>query len=810
MRVIGVTMVLVAFFVGCKADQAGTGSNPSRSRGDASADAPDPGIPVKPNTIPDDGVCDPARKKGLGAACDCAEECGSGFCADGICCNTACTGACVSCALPTQKGECGPVGSGVADPHGVCKSESAESCGMNGKCNGAGACAKATPGSVCRAASCQGGALTPASTCDGNGTCVVGSPINCAPSMCKGDACMLVCQSDADCVAPNTCVNGSCGMRGLGQACSTGTQCKSGFCADGVCCESDCQGRCSYCALPSALGRCVPIAADVPDPRAAAGVSDPNRVCTDQGAASCGTNGRCDGQGGCQRYPNGTTCREQTCNPATNEWTADGVCLGGACAVPEARPCSPFTCSGNRCGSACGSNSECAAPNVCAGGSCGQQPIGSLCAHDADCSSNFCAQGICCNTRCDGVCQSCSVPGMRGTCSAVPNGALDPTGTCRDQGAQSCGNDGACNGAGGCRKYAGGTICASQTCVNGTKTLVSTCDGAGTCVPGASFACAPYTCAADGANCNGACVGEGPSTMCQAPTKCMSGKCGQAAKGQTCLDNSDCQSGLSCAGGVCCDRACGGSCESCTVAGSVGTCTAIGCQPGSTQTCGMNGTQACTNACQWGQCTGQTCVGPATQACGNCGTQTRACNNGVWSKWSTCMNEGMCAPGSMKKCGTGGMQTCSPACQWGTCGGQTCTGPMTQACGNCGTQSRTCNNGTWSDWGACMNEGMCAPGANQACGTGGMQTCTSACQWAACAGQTCTGPMTQACGNCGTQSRTCSNGAWSPWGACMNEGACMPGATQACGMGGTQTCNPSCQWDTCGGEPAGADAGTDM
>ena len=801
------TTVLAVVLAGCTTNPAWTGGG-GRNVGDGgAADAPDPGVPVKPNAIPDDGICDPNRKKGLGGACDCPDECASGFCADGVCCNTACTGGCVSCALPTQKGECGPVGNGVSDPHGVCRQDSPDSCGMDGKCNGAGACTKAAPGSVCRPASCQDGALTPASTCDGNGTCVVGSPISCAPSTCQANACKLQCQSDADCAAPNTCVNGSCGMRGLGQVCTASSQCKSGFCADGVCCESDCAGLCRFCALPSSLGRCVLVGANVPDPRTAIGVADPARSCRDQGAGSCATNGRCDGQGACDRYPNGTTCREQTCNPATNEWTADGVCLNGACAVPDSRPCTPFNCTGNRCGSSCAANNECSDQNVCVAGSCGKQAIGSLCAHDGDCASNFCAQGICCNSRCDGSCQACNVPGMLGTCSAVPDGWQDPTGTCKDQGAASCGNDGACNGAGACRKYGAGIICAPQRCSGDVKTLPSTCDGGGNCVAGASAACAPFTCASDGANCNTACVGEGPSPMCQAPTKCMGGKCGQASRGQSCLDNSDCQSGLSCAGGVCCDRPCGGTCESCTLPGTVGTCSATGCQPGAAQSCGTGGTQTCTSACLWGECMGQTCSGPSTQACGMCGSQSRTCNNGVWSNWSPCSGEGACAPGSMQACGTGGNQVCTPACQWASCGGQSCTGPMTQPCGMCGNQSRTCNNGVWSEFGACMNQGTCAPNATQPCGSGGTQTCTASCTWGGCTGQTCSGPMTQACGMCGTQSRTCNNGVWSEFGACMNEGACAPNATQPCGMGGTQTCTATCTWGTCMGETTNTDAG---
>ncbi len=90
-------------------------------------------------------------------------------------------------------------------------------------------------------------------------------------------------------------------------------------------------------------------------------------------------------------------------------------------------------------------------------------------------------------------------------------------------------------------------------------------------------------------------------------------------------------------------------------------------------------------------------------------------------------------------CGTGGTQTCGATCQWGTCTGGSCTGPTTQPCGKCGTQARTCTDGTWSDWGACSGEGVCSFGAIQACGTGGTQGCDASCSWSTCyQGVTCT------------------------------------------------------------------------
>ena len=66
--------------------------------------------------------------------------------------------------------------------------------------------------------------------------------------------------------------------------------------------------------------------------------------------------------------------------------------------------------------------------------------------------------------------------------------------------------------------------------------------------------------------------------------------------------------------------------------------------------------------------------------------------------------------------------------------------------------------------------------------------------------KSCAGSSSQACGPCkgGTQTRTCSSGVWSSWSSCKGAG-CTPKSTQACGTGGTQTCDSKCQWGSCTG-----------
>jgi hypothetical protein len=230
------------------------------------------------------------------------------------------------------------------------------------------------------------------------------------------------------------------------------------------------------------------------------------------------------------------------------------------------------------------------------------------------------------------------------------------------------------------------------------------------------------------------------------------------------------------------------------------------CTPNASESCGADGMRVCLSTCDWGECTGQTCAGMAVEACGNCGTRRRTCANGEWSEWGQCENSGQCAPGTTQACGVDGTQACMGNCQWGVCGMQSCDGAPSQACGNCGTQTRGCDEATqqWSAFGACAQEGPCEANQTRACGLRGMQTCGGNCQWdAACAGQVCEGPASQPCGMCGIQSRVCDSttGVWSGWSACSNEGACVPGSTQACGVGGKQTCLASCMWnDECTGQ----------
>lgn len=366
----------------------------------------------------------------------------------------------------------------------------------------------------------------------------------------------------------------------------------------------------------------------------------------------------------------------------------------------------------------------------------------------------------------------------------------------------------------GCSSSEGlGNLLAGQACdafsMRSDPSCVCCSNQGGHCISGES-PCAPEesspTCGnrcPSGLSCvsvNGKAV-CGQKSECAGPTQQACGDCGAQTRTcdggewsawSKCQDEGECSAGSSeqCTGGT---RTCSSSC-------TWGACEQCACSPGDTQAC-KGGEQQCNGNCQWAACVQYACqAGDAQERdCGNCGKQTLTClANHTWSA-GQCQNEGECSAGDFQSCGGASYHECSDACSWGACAAVACT-PGTsdsQSCGNCGTKTRECVKGQWGAFGACKTAGVCAPQDSQACGNGGTQTCNNSCQWNACSGQKCEGSPVELCGNCGFHSRTCSNGAWSAYGACNGERNCLPGDTQACGAGMSQTCGLDCYWGAC-------------
>jgi hypothetical protein len=414
----------------------------------------------------------------VGAPCLSADECPIGFCADGVCCDSACGETCRACNVAGYIGLCTMVPDGQ-DPRNVCAAEDAATCGLDGSCNGAGFCRKYLAGTVCRAPTCAteiDRAL--AGTCDGGGECLTGETRSCAPFVCANGACRTTCDVATDCAPGASCSFRSCGPKALGTACSAGTECASKNCIDGVCCDvAECAGPCKACNVAGSAGLCRSIKAGEAAKAPGCPIDDPT---------TCGRTGNCDGAGGCQRYPLGAPCGAQTCSGSTEH--APPTCNGGGmCLSSRTRSCGNYRCQGTACATRCASSADCANSTYCGSGTCRtKKSSGSACAEAVECSSgncidgiccaracsatqycrggftcqskealgdscwdnheclsNFCVDGVCCASACTETCKRCDFGFPLGTCVNTPAGQRD------QNAAVPCTT--MCNGSGACR-----------------------------------------------------------------------------------------------------------------------------------------------------------------------------------------------------------------------------------------------------------------------------------------------------------------------------------------------------------------------
>jgi Concanavalin A-like lectin/glucanases superfamily len=298
-------------------------------------------------------------------------------------------------------------------------------------------------------------------------------------------------------------------LRPRGGSCTSSNQCQTGSCVDGFCCDTACTGACTTCKLPGSEGRCVPVPEGM----------DIDNECPDDGVGTCRRDGMCDGNGACRKYPAGTECMPGMCSGTTE--SAARMCDGNGTCLPGTSQACPTNCSGGACNRTCSDANPCQAGFFCdATGMCKLKvPLGMSCTASAECSTGVCADGVCCRSECNQLCYSCNLPGLAGTCTPVPGGQ-DPKGECPAQTPNTCGNAGACNGAGACRVHPAGTPCGAQTCTGSTETSARTCNGAGACLEGTVTNCSPFRCG---------------GTMCR----------------QTCTNTNQCDLGFTCMGGQC-------------------------------------------------------------------------------------------------------------------------------------------------------------------------------------------------------------------------------------------------------------------
>ncbi|HRI69801.1 MAG TPA: hypothetical protein PK156_36480, partial [Polyangium sp.] len=558
-----------------------------------------------------------------------------------------------------------------------------------------------------------------------------------------------------------------------GTPCTTGTQCPTGYCVDGFCCDQKCDNKCMACSAAKkgsgADGICGSIAYD----------TDPDNDCP---------YGACDGKNMCKNY-NSVACTANA--QCLSNYCVDGVCCGNIC-MGSCQACSAAKKGSGQdgvCGaikSATDPDNECANSDCNGAGACTTNPQptfpnGTACTSAAQCSSGYCADGVCCDSWCLGTCQACTVAKK----NQGIDGACGPIGNDRDPDEECWG--GACNGIGVCKAYN------SVPCTDKTQCLSNFCVDGVCCNNICNGMCQACSEARKGGGYDGACgailAGRDPDAECN-PGECNgAGTCNQPQtlqpNGIGCVSGGQCASG-NCADGVCCDTACTANCMACTAIkkgnGSNGVCGPISSERDPDNDCNggrCDGTGNCryyngapcgssnqcfSTFCVDNICCGNLCSGPC-QACsalkkgsgqdGVCGSIANAtdpdneCNPGECNGGGACNQTQSPQP-------NGAACTLATQCTSGFCvDGVCCDSSCPAACYACSAAKKgqgasgTCgpiSSGTDPDnecqFAECNGSGGCTTPTNLPNGTGcnGNTQCASMnCVDGVCCDTACTG-----------------------------------------------------------------------
>ena len=522
-----------------------------------------------------------------GSPCIFSEQCASSACIDGVCCDMAdcALSDCLACvqyrkADGSTDGTCGPVitGSHCGPAPGVCYSSTAYA--LAPTCSAAGECVANHPpcpdhfacvsnassglcATDCREDGSSSGMPDHSRCaddywCDTDGTCV--------PDKAGG----AECSDDEECLSKE-CVSAEC-RNTYGDSCSGDNECPGGVnCVDSVCCKSVCNQVCQACDIPGSLGTCIPVPANLDN-------GQPHHGSCAGAHADCGV-GTCDGSSVDECvYDEGAPCGGSTTCDA-GSLTSGQCAASGECVANLVTSCSPYVCADSTaCRESCSTDNHCATGYYCDTDTdtCVEDRAeGEDCDADRECDSGFCADGTCCDERCNEQCEACDVSGSEGTCTAVEG---DPHGSRPACGGTDpiCG--GRCDGEkrDGCSFPDASTSCGESSCAS-SVTQPRVCDR-GSCVAGTEIICAPYGCndehtdcatsctsnadCASGATCDttagecaftdGVCIDlvtielpNGSEQSC-APYICDSGECLRE-----CLGNDECVEGYECDDGDC-------------------------------------------------------------------------------------------------------------------------------------------------------------------------------------------------------------------------------------------------------------------
>ncbi len=532
----------------------------------------------------------------------------------------------------------------------------------------------------------------------------------------------------------------------FGVTCTANTDCGTGFCVSGVCCDTACNGGCGVCNLPGKIGTCSPATSGTTC-RAAAGTCDVAETCNGT-ALTCPTDAFAAATTTC-RAAAGTCDVAEKCTGTSAACPADGfvaaatVCRAsaGTCDVAE-------TCTGTS--AACPTDTFAPATTTCraAAGTCdaAEKCTGTSAACPADgflAAATVCraAAGVCdVAETCSGSSAACPADTLAGatTVCRPANGGCDVAETCTGT-STACPTDGFA---------AATTVCRASA---GTCDVAETCTGSSAACPTDTFAPATTTCRAAAGTCDVAEKCTGSTAACPADALASSTTVCRAANGacdvaETCTGSSTAcpADGFAPVTTVC--RPANGACdvaESCTGTGTAcptdgfapvttvcraaaGTCDVAETCTGTGAACPTDAFAPATTTCRAaaGTCdVAEKCTGAAA-ACPADGflAATTVCRAaaGLCDVAETCTGTGAACPADALASATTVCRAANGACDVG----ETCTGTSTacpaDALAPATTVCRPAN-------GACDVAETCT-GSSTACPTDGFAPATTVCR----------------------------------------------------------------------------------
>jgi hypothetical protein len=233
--------------------------------------------------------------------------------------------------------------------------------------------------------------------------------------------------------------------------------------------------------------------------------------------------------GVCLRYAEDAPCFVSEANICEYEWSfcqqlggvfGLGTCVDGDCPSDcPGKACKELDQCGNACLDACTAN-------------------GGACLIEDECLSGNCVDGVCCDSTCDGICESCNLPAVSGACTAMEAGT-DP--------ASECGICQACDGSGQCGPHGIGMdpgdecglckVCGDAgECVTvaidedpeSECGVCQLCDGEGSCAP-IPYGDDPYEeceeLEPESCQTTGVCNGEGACELWPEGVMCLDAQC---------------------------------------------------------------------------------------------------------------------------------------------------------------------------------------------------------------------------------------------------------------------------------------------